>query len=77
MRHERYLLPGRQRCPAGRPGPGGAVVGPGHTAHQPGDGPAWPELITALDWLPLASLVLAADAIIWWSGQPTLEVPCA
>jgi hypothetical protein len=37
-------------------------VGPGHTAHQPGDGPAWPELITALDWLPLASLVLAADA---------------
>lgn len=69
MRYERYLLHGRQRCPAGRHGPGGAVMGPGRAADLPADRPAWPELIAALDWLPLASLVLAADGTALAASQ--------
>jgi GGDEF domain-containing protein len=42
-------------------GPGEAVIGQGAPGHSPGDHPAWPELIAALDWLPQASLVLAPD----------------
>jgi GGDEF domain-containing protein len=40
-------------------------VGPGQSAGRPGslsgDRLAWPELTAALDWLPLACLLLAAD----------------